>query len=149
MPKESGKKQSNKKIKHTPPGESQRNYKNKPLNERIENRRSKNTFKITRKDFCYLRNSRNGKNGLKNLINNATKDPMGNWHSIPPTDVHDWNGYDSSFTRRMNSISGSTVGGNWYLSPSKNNVVIVTEVFGEENGQQNDNYKIQKIRKIR
>lgn len=150
MSKESGKKQSNKKIKYTPAGESKRNYKNKPFNERIGIKHSKNTFKINKKDIYYLKNSRNGKRGLKNITNDATNDPMGNWHIVPFKIFRDLYGFDSSFVSKINGITSSSVGEGWYPSPSKNNFMTITKIIDDTGrliGKQINKHKIQKIRK--
>lgn len=151
MYKESGKKTSNKKVKRTKPGESIRNYKNKPLDERIGSSHPKYSFKIDRKDHCCLRKSRNGKSGLKNVGHDAIKNPVGNWHLVSPSFEYDWVGNNPSFDNRVNRITGSNIDKFWHISPSNHNLVVSTEFFDESGrliGEENDKYKIQKIRRL-
>src|ERR1700678_281159 len=78
-----GKTIPNKKIVRAAPGESNRNYKNKPKEERIGSRNQKGSKKIFQhyEPGKEARDTRNGKDGLKKITLYANGDPLGNWHA--------------------------------------------------------------------
>lgn len=133
-----------KKIKHTNPGESTRNYKNKPMQERIGGRNKKSTKKVWENYVTAKRNYRNNKTGLNNIEAKINKDHSVDFSTYPYDNFTDFDIYmnteNSSFIKKVNrclpehtNVDGVNTYYNGILSPSGKHLIKTTEIC--ENGR--------------